>query len=810
MIKIEQLNKYFFRRKSNEIHVINDITLELPEKGLVVLLGPSGSGKTTLLNVLGGLDRPQSGMINFDGDEIKRYKSHVWDKIRNRKIGYIFQNYNLLTELTVYENIEIALNMSGITDKSEIDKRVDYILEHIGMMNYRKRRASQLSGGQQQRVAIARALAKNPKVIIADEPTGNLDSKNSLDIMNIIKSISKEKLVVLVTHEQELADFYADRVIRLEDGVVISDETNNSKGDLEYRHESDIYLKDLHQYADINDVGSNISIYSDEEIDPKFDIKIVIKNKTVYLDVVNKEYPKKKLLDSDSEVRLLDKHYEKVSVSNIETSEFNLDDIVDDSKVDRKKSVISVKESIIFAFKKILGTKMLGRILYLGFFLIAGLIALAVGMIFSIYTVEPESYLATNSKDSVTIAYDVDDSYSDFLKHEEDDSINYMIINRNQHNISFKVPGVFQAREIYNQLGMTPALVDYMDGDKVFGRNVEAPNEIVLDKYIANNLIGRSSFRHIGIDSFSDLLELEIEVKLAGVYGEVLYTLKVVGIYETKSPTYYAMESTVYMMETGIPILEAFEDQITISGATPSELDEVLVLNNPADTRLLSNILYFNEFDTNGKTATGKYTSSNPLIPTSLVPLDTVKEDLFNAYYTSDNLEVIYHANDYEAVKAYFEDAEIPSAVASIDTYNEYRAYKLSNSIGTIIFAVIVITSASISYFLVIRSSLLSRIYEISVYRALGASKVDIIKIFMTEILVITTFISVPGFFISSFMMLKAQDTAGGFIDFYHMSFISVVVGLAIIYLVNLISGLFPISNLLRKTPSEILSKYDF
>ena len=189
MIKIEKLNKYYNRKKSNEIHVINDLSLELPSKGLVVLLGPSGSGKTTLLNVLGGLDKVQSGTIVFGDKEIKGYKSKTWDEIRNKEVGYIFQNYNLLTNLTVYDNIALTLRMVGVVDKDEIDKRIDYILENIGMINYRKRRAYQLSGGQQQRVAIARALAKNPKVIIADEPTGNLDSKNTIEIMNIIKKI---------------------------------------------------------------------------------------------------------------------------------------------------------------------------------------------------------------------------------------------------------------------------------------------------------------------------------------------------------------------------------------------------------------------------------------------------------------------------------------------------------------------------------------------------------------------------------------------------------------------------------------------
>ena len=221
MIKLQNLEKYFNRKRSNEIHVVNDITLELPRTGLVVLLGPSGSGKTTLLNVIGGLDKVHSGTIDFDGIEMKRYKGNQWDDIRNEHIGYIFQNYNLLNDQTVYDNIALTLRMTGIVDKDEIDKRINYILDNVGMINYRRRRAANLSGGQQQRVAIARALAKNPKVIIADEPTGNLDSKNTFDIMNILRNISHNKLVVLVTHEESIANLYADRIIRLKDGEIV-------------------------------------------------------------------------------------------------------------------------------------------------------------------------------------------------------------------------------------------------------------------------------------------------------------------------------------------------------------------------------------------------------------------------------------------------------------------------------------------------------------------------------------------------------------------------------------------------------------
>ena len=229
MIKITNLNKYFYRHKDNEIHVINDSTIEFPETGLVTLLGESGSGKTTLLNVIGGLDDFEKGEIEIDGNVIKKYKSRKIDKIRNEKIGYIFQNFLLLKQKTVYENLQLVLNMYDLDNKS-IDERITYVLKAVGMLKYKKKKVSELSGGQQQRVAIARALIKAPSLILADEPTGNLDEKNTIEIMNILKKISKTTLVILVSHEKRVAYSYSDLIIELKDGKIVGSKEleNNS------------------------------------------------------------------------------------------------------------------------------------------------------------------------------------------------------------------------------------------------------------------------------------------------------------------------------------------------------------------------------------------------------------------------------------------------------------------------------------------------------------------------------------------------------------------------------------------------------
>lgn len=191
MIKLLHVDKYYNKGKTNEIHVINDTSLEFPEKGLVAITGPSGCGKTTILNIIGGMDKFDSGEIIFGQTHITRYKANEVDILRNKNIGYIFQNYNLIEDKTVYENIEISLQMAGLNDASKIEERINYVLTAVGMYNYRRRNVRALSGGQQQRVAIARAISKNPKVILADEPTGNLDANNTFEIMTIIKKFLK-------------------------------------------------------------------------------------------------------------------------------------------------------------------------------------------------------------------------------------------------------------------------------------------------------------------------------------------------------------------------------------------------------------------------------------------------------------------------------------------------------------------------------------------------------------------------------------------------------------------------------------------
>ena len=289
LIKLSHVQKYFFKGKSNAIHVLNDVSLELQNTGMVVILGKSGSGKTTLLNVIGGLDGA-SGEIAYDDLKFTRYKMDDIDQYRNEHIGYIFQNYLLLNDSTVSENIALALRMAGFSDNEEIVRRTNAALEAVGMLKYKRRMASALSGGQQQRVAIARALAKDASIIIADEPTGNLDSENSFDILVILKKLSKTRLVLLVTHNETLARDFADRIIGFADGKIVSDEklvggsiSDKSQSSLNQLQANKVYLGDMKQeQTDTN--GVRVSTFADTDEKLSLDLKVVsIKGKAYLL-----------------------------------------------------------------------------------------------------------------------------------------------------------------------------------------------------------------------------------------------------------------------------------------------------------------------------------------------------------------------------------------------------------------------------------------------------------------------------------------------------------------------------------------------
>lgn len=221
MLQLKNITKSY-PVAGGEVQALKGVSINFRKNEFVSILGASGCGKTTLLNIIGGLDKYTSGDLVIQGTSTKEYKNRDWDTYRNHSIGFIFQSYHLIPHQTILQNVELALTISGIS-KAERRARAMEALKKVGLDEKLNVRPNQLSGGQAQRVAIARALINDPEIVLADEPTGALDSKTSVQIMELLKEISRDRLVIMVTHNPELAETYSTRIIRLLDGLVTDD-----------------------------------------------------------------------------------------------------------------------------------------------------------------------------------------------------------------------------------------------------------------------------------------------------------------------------------------------------------------------------------------------------------------------------------------------------------------------------------------------------------------------------------------------------------------------------------------------------------
>ena len=221
MLRLEKITKEYITGDS-KVEALKGISLQFRKSEFVSILGQSGCGKTTLLNIIGGLDKYTTGDLVINGKSTKEFKDRDWDAYRNHSVGFVFQSYNLIPHQNILSNVELALTLSGVSKKERRKKAVE-ALKQVGLGDQLNKKPNQLSGGQMQRVAIARALVNDPEIILADEPTGALDTKTSVQIMEILKKISKDRLIIIVTHNPDLAEKYSSRIIKILDGKITDD-----------------------------------------------------------------------------------------------------------------------------------------------------------------------------------------------------------------------------------------------------------------------------------------------------------------------------------------------------------------------------------------------------------------------------------------------------------------------------------------------------------------------------------------------------------------------------------------------------------
>jgi ABC-type lipoprotein export system ATPase subunit/ABC-type antimicrobial peptide transport system permease subunit len=800
MIRLKNLHKYFNRGKINEIHVINDTTIEFPEKGLVAMTGPSGCGKTTLLNVIGGLDKFSSGLIDFDGHELSSYDPSKWDPIRNKYVGYIFQNYNLITDKTVYENVEIALNMAGLYKAEEIEERVNYVLRSVGMYNFRRRNVLALSGGQQQRVAIARAIAKNPKVVLADEPTGNLDANNTFEVMGLIKKISQTCLVILVSHEKDLVDFYADRVLELSDGKIINDYINEGNRTLEHIDDRNIYLQDLEKESITQPLGIEYYYLKHPVASPN--LKVIYTNNTFYIKAESKA--KIIFLNEDSEIRLIDEHYRKPETEDISQSEFDLSQFGVIKSDPSRKSFIRFWDTFKAGFKKVLsGRKFFGKLFLVVYFIISALIVYNLAS-FGNLTNADEKKFFTIGRNLISVEMQSDTTYNDIMDIVNNTSVSDVVPYFGPQYISLYVEKYYQAsgyRKGYGNISAFPMKVSQINAaDLVSGSLPTKSSEVAIDQWLAERLFEQKSIADLGIISADEFIGAEISI-----YGSP--TVKIVGIVETRSPIIVLSDDNYLMLiQSGFMSLGTALGHYEItSGVNITATGQVLVSKYSGLSIGSTMVLYGVSMQ-----IVGQYESefiNQPIISNPDAVKIIIEQRLLN--YTEQKGSLYFYAEDVNLAISDISAMEFNAVDAYEFTRENYLADQRERISGRIMSIFVTIAGIIVYIFLMMRSSMLGRIKEIGIYRSIGATKKDIYKIFISEIIAFTTIGSLTGYLFMTYVVNQIEKSFGGLVSTFNFPFTLFFGGILGIYLINIIFGMLPIFSLLRKTPSEINAKYD-
>ncbi len=900
MIKLKQINKYYNKGKENEIHVIHDVNLELPNTGLVSFLGPSGSGKTTLLNVIGGLDKAK-GSISYDEIEIEKYKMNKVDKIRSQQIGYVFQNYNLLLEETVYSNLAIALEMIGIYDEEEQIKRIEYTLKAVGMYKYRKKRAYALSGGQQQRVSIARALVKQAKIIIADEPTGNLDSENTIEVMNILKKISKSSLVLMVTHNEEVANFYSDQVIRIKDGAILDRYMCDENQTLQTEQGNTVYLKDL-KCSDLTADQAQIHLYTAEGQSPELNLDIIYRNGTFYLNSTQKIK-----FVSQSNLKVLDQHYEALKQEHIEQFEYDTSWYKDTTR--KENPFKKFGKAILKSFNKMRFAKKKTKFVYFAFILIGVMLATCLIGYANFMTIDDSNVIADPYYSQIS-----SDSYLDYSQKQEFLSANFLAGTIRDAQEPIKIKGQISKYVNYNEkmnasFEFNAISTSNRELEMVFG-TTPTENQMVLSRKIADEIIRDygyfyptyESLQGVKVNISSKDVYFPKQLTISGVvnsttnlcfisdkdylssYRYIVFTSE---INKLTFPTIVRREwmierkyEDVYTIVKGRDLTESDMTGSPLNILMPADYPEAQKYldgetftqywKNPMNDNIIEPIAHFKVvglYEANGTETgindfIGCFTSYEPELSAFVDSHETYaytphkiiegreatsyKEAIASIYskykigdYIGDveivgkyvstknymDFQILYHRDfvvSKNVMECWFymenEQSLVQPETDIIQIQNSYNyivePLLAEHKVEQLVFGLTSIATfvvLALFIYLMMRSRMVSDIKSIGIYRSLGQPRRKIFGQFMIDILISITLTSLLGYLVpillfdifvynfNSTLLIRVAEKLNGYIG----------LGVLALYILNIFFGLLPIYFLLKKTPAEILSKYD-
>ena len=769
MLELKNINKSY---KTGDFvqHALNDVSLKFRKCEFVAILGSSGSGKTTLLNILGGLDRYDSGDLIINNKSTKKFKSVEWDYYRNNCVGFVFQSYNLISHISVLENVEMALILSGYKKK---DRRVKALeaLDKVGLKDHAHKKPNQLSGGQMQRVAIARALVNDPEIILADEPTGALDSVTSVQIMDLIKEIAKDKLVIMVTHNPELAKDYATRIIELKDGKILSD--SRPVKDKENSKDKVTIKKTVLRYSSALKLSfNNIKTKKGRTFLTSFAASIGIIGIALILSLSN-GFQKK--IDE----------YEEDTLSQmpitISTQAMNInEEVMQELASDRDKHEEYTNKNIVYPRKNSLETM----------------------MHFNVISDDYINYIESMNKENVSaISYEYGTTLNVVTKN--DDGTYGLVPTSTTYSMSTtSMTGVMGWSLYADKVNGKSMLEDNYD---ILAGSIDSNNPGVVIAVNSRNELDSGILEQLGFDtssniSFDDILNKEFKVIPNDIYYDEINN------YFVPNKDYEDMYNSSDAITVKVSaIIRGKEDKssLTQSGIyyNSALVDEVINKNKDSDIvnrqkEVNYNVLTGQEFDETTSTVTkdnilGVLGSEGSPSIVYIYPKDFDTKD-----YITDYLDNYNDNKDADEQVLYTDYASLISTLSgSIMDAVTYVLIAFS-SISLVVSCIMI---AIITYI-----SVLERTKEIGILRALGARGKDITRVFNAETFIIGVCSGVLGLVIAYLLTFPINSIIENLADLpnvANLNPIHAIILLIISVTLTVLSGFIPSKMASKKDP---------
>lgn len=806
-IRIDKLNKYYNKGTKREVHAINNTTLTLPDRGLVCILGESGSGKTTLMHAIGAQDTFTSGTVEVAGKKLTGRMNRSAENLRNEEYGFVFQNYYLLSDETVYENLRLALCLYELPREQQ-DERIDYVLEAVDMLRYKKRKVSELSGGQRQRVAIARALVRTPRVIFADEPVGNLDENNTILVMGILKKVSRNTLIVLTTHEKRLARFFADRIIQVYDGKVVADEENTPMDSYQLSDDKNIYLG---EYKKHNILSDEVAIEAYGSFDEPLTMQLVECGGTYYFSLP--EGTKAEFLTKESEIQLKPGKRLALELDEAENRNYELPRLLP-----KRGGMLSAKQ--IFSMTVSAFNSRKGKLLFplLCMFLTAVLTAVVVSDFMSLSKMKTEELAITHSKllhvkiekngnfDMQEFAEKTQEILDEFWDVFPEWTI-YPVFSL---DVSIKNQSFEQVAGLSEYIsGYSYAPLSLLDESTLlYGRMPKLPNEVVVDQSVLETFMER---RNLVSQSYTDVRQfLGYELLVA----KKNYNMVIVGISDGKEKALYIDDMAGIGYSIGGTVMASLSD---LQDAYPGKYDDIVlaedeVLINETRIEAVLGYKWFSESYGVAYQVKGSFPEEFPAVyVTSDELYDTLlKRQILNAK------EFVVYTEDKESAARYLrslpEALDLEVRITVTDDYgnrvSSFLAERNAKLAGRALIVAVILLLSLIMLAISMKAMAMQNVENISVYRLLGIRGKSIVHLYGSMVAALSLCSTLPGILICAGVLRSVSGIAALQLDF-SFGIPAMLLTILALFAANILVGLLPIWRIVKTPPAQLATKSD-